>query len=77
MDVILTFSEPAIEIAIDRLVQAEEVRTCQPAAAIRQQMREAVKMVVDCGYAAAERKQQDLALAVFLLAAVDDISAVN
>ncbi len=77
MDLILTFSEPAIENAIHRLVRAEEVRTCRPAAAIRQQMREAVKMVADCGYAAVERKQQDLALAVFLAAAVDDISAVN
>lgn len=74
MDVVLAFSERAIEEAIDRLAQAEEIRTCQPAASYRQQMRDAVKMVCERGYRLADAFQQDLALAVFLLAATDDIT---
>lgn len=68
MDVILTFSEQAIKSAIDRLAQTE---------AFRQKMRDAVKLVSERGYAAVDREQQDLALAVFLLAPADDISSVN
>lgn len=77
MDVILTFSESAIANAIDRLAQIEALRRCLPAASFRREMRDAVKTVAERGYATADRKQQNLALAVFLLATADGISAVH
>ncbi len=68
MDVIFSFSEQAIELAIGRLSQTDEDR---------RQMRIAVKMVVERGYAAVDPKRQDIALAVFLAAGADDISVIN
>lgn len=71
MDVILAFSNPAIEIAIGKLAQAEAARSCRHVEELRQRMRDAVRLVSERGYAYADSGQQALAMAVLILAAAD------